>query len=63
MDDNLFEKIVKNTGLPEELVSQDLLKKISDNGLEKNSLTLDQIREVLAEYLQDAILQAREEFK
>lgn len=63
MDDNLFEKIMKNTGLPEELVAQDLLKKISDNGLEKNSLTLDQIREVLAEYLQDTILQAREEFK
>lgn len=63
MDDNLFEKIVKNTGLPEELVSQDFLKKITDKGFEKNNLTLDQIRDVLAEYLQDVILQAREEYK
>jgi hypothetical protein len=63
MDDNLFEKIVKNTGLPEELISQDFLKKISDKGFEKNSLTIDQIRDVLAEYLQDVILQAREDFK
>lgn len=63
MDDKLFEKIVKNTGLPEELISQDFLKKISDKGFEKNSLTIDQIRDVLAEYLQDVILQARENFK
>jgi hypothetical protein len=63
MDDNLFEKIVKSTGLPEELISQDFLKKISDKGFEKSSLTIDQIRDVLSEYLQDVILQAREEYK
>ena len=63
MDDNLFEKIVKSTGLPEELVTQDFLKKISDKGFEKSTLTLDQIRDVLADYLQDVILQAREEYK
>ncbi|MES2768380.1 MAG: hypothetical protein V4596_04475 [Bdellovibrionota bacterium] len=63
MDDNLFEKIVKSTGLPEELVTQDFLKKISDKGFEKSTLTLDQIRDVLADYLQDVILQVREEYK
>ena len=63
MDDNLFEKIVKSTGLPEELVTQDFLKKVSDKGFEKSTLTLDQIRDVLADYLQDVILQAREEYK
>lgn len=63
MDDNLFEQIVKNTGLPEELISQDFLKRISEKGFQKSSLTIDQIRDVLAEYLQDVILQAREDFK
>jgi hypothetical protein len=63
MDENLFEKIVKSTGLPEELISQDFLKKISEKGFEKSTLTIDQIRDVLSEYLQDIILQAREEFK
>lgn len=63
MDDNLFEKIVKSTGLPEELVTQDFLKKITDRGFEKSTLTIDQIRDVLADYLQDVILQARDEYK
>jgi hypothetical protein len=61
MDDNLFEKIVKSTGLPEELISQDFLKKISEKGFEKSTLTIDQIRDVLSEYLQDIILEAQEE--
>lgn len=63
MDDNLFDKVVKSTGLPEELVTQDFLKKISDKGFDKSTLTIDQVRDVLAEYLQDVILQAREEYK
>lgn len=63
MDDNLFDKVVKNTGLPEELVTQDFLKKISDKGFDRSTLTIDQVRDVLAEYLQDVILQAREEYR
>jgi len=63
MDDNLFDKVVKSTGLPEELVTQDFLKKISDKGFDRSTLTIDQVRDVLAEYLQDVILQAREEYK
>jgi len=62
MDDNLFDKVVKSTGLPEELVTQDFLKKISDKGFDRSTLTIDQVRDVLAEYLQDGILQAREEY-
>ena len=63
MDDNLFDKVVKSTGLPEELVTQDFLKKISDKGFDRSTLTIDQVRDVLAEYLQDVILQARDEYK
>lgn len=63
MDDNLFEKVVKSTGLPEELVTQDFLKKITERGFEKSTLTIDQIRDVLTDYLQDVILQAREEYE
>lgn len=63
MEDNLFEKIVKSTGLPEEMITQDFLNKISEKGFNKSTLTMDQIRVVLAEYLQDVILQAREEYK
>jgi hypothetical protein len=63
MKDNLFEKIVKNTGLPEDLVSQEFLKQINSKGLDKNNLTIEQIRDVLSEYLQDVLLQAQEEYK
>lgn len=63
MGDNLFDKVVKSTGLPEELVTQDFLKKVTDKGFDRGTLTLDQIRDVLADYLQDVILQAREEYK
>lgn len=63
MGENLFEEIVKSTGLPESMISQGFLKIISEKGLDKSTLTLDQIRDVLVEYLQDVILNAREEFR
>jgi hypothetical protein len=63
MEDNLFNRIVESTGLPQELISQEFLKKIQEMGFDKSTITLDQIRDALAEYLQEVILGAREEFK
>lgn len=63
MAENLFEQVVKNTGLPEDMISQDFLRLLSDKGLGSDSLTLDQLRDVLAEYLQDVFISAKEELK
>lgn len=63
MAENLFEQVVKNTGLPEDMISQDFLKLLSKKGLGSDSLTLDQLRDVLAEYLQDVFISAKEDLK
>lgn len=63
MEDKLFDTIIQKTGLPQELISKEFLQKIQDKGFDKATITLEQIRVVLAEYLQDVILQAKEDFK
>ncbi len=63
MEDNLFNKIIAGTGLPKNLISQEFLKKIQEMGFDKETLTVEQLREVLSDYLQEVIIGAREELK
>lgn len=63
MEEKLFDTLIQTTGLPPEMITQEFLQKIQDKGFDKATLTLEQIRIVLAEYLQDVILQAKDDFK
>ncbi len=63
MDDNLFEKVVSQTGLPEEIISDELGQLLKSAGIEKNQMTMDDLRDVLSNYLQDVLLKVRDELK
>lgn len=61
MDDGLFEQITEATGLPKELVSRELSEILDRAGLGQNELTLETLREAMTAYLQDVILQAKDQ--
>ncbi|MCB0393132.1 MAG: hypothetical protein KDD25_01155 [Bdellovibrionales bacterium] len=60
MSSNILKKLSENTGLPENLVTCELESLLRKAGLNKSAVTLDDIREVLADYLQDVIVEAKE---
>jgi hypothetical protein len=60
MSSDILKKISENTGLPENAVTYELETLLRKAGLNKSQVTLDEIREVLADYLQDVILEAKE---
>lgn len=62
MDDNLFNKVVQNTGLPEDLISDELAQLLKGAGINQSEVTLDELRDVISNYLQDVLLKAKEEF-
>lgn len=51
----LFNVIVKNTGLPEEFVRQKFESLIVENGGSVDNLSLDDVRELLADLMLDLI--------
>ena len=63
MGQPLLNEIIELTGLPKELVTQELLDLLDKKGIDTSSLNLENLRLVLVDYLQDVILKAKEEFK
>ncbi len=62
MGKQLLNDLATATGLPENLITDELGELISRAGLDSQTLTLDDLRGVLAEYLQDILLDARETY-
>lgn len=58
----LLKDITAATGLPSEGVENELDRLIQAAGIKKENLTLDDLREVLANYMQDILLSAQQEF-
>jgi hypothetical protein len=58
----LLKDITAATGLPSEGVENELDRLIHAAGIKKENLTLDDLREVLANYMQDILLSAQQEF-
>lgn len=56
---DLLRFLIENTGLPTESLEMELKKLIAQHGFEPGTLTTDQIRDVLGDYLQDALLEAK----
>lgn len=63
MDDNLFNKVISQTGLPENLISDELGQLLKSAGIEKDQMTMDDLRDVLSTYLQDVLLKVSNEIK
>ena len=51
--------LIQSTGLPVEAVEKEVQRLISIRGLDPETLTLEDIREILAIYLQDVLSEAK----
>lgn len=58
---NLLSHIAANTGLPEDLMTKELGSLVEGAGLDSNVVSLDDLRRVLAEYMQEILLAAKDE--
>ena len=61
MGERLLTDIADATGLPAELVSNELDRLITGAGLSTDQVTLEDLRSILAEYVQEILLAARDE--
>ena len=59
MGAKLLKEISEGTGLPQDMVTYELDKLLKQAGLKKEQVTLDEIRDVLANYLQDVLVEAK----
>lgn len=55
----LLRVLIESTGLPPESLEMEIHTLITRAGLEAQTLTLDQVRELLVDYLQDALTEAK----
>ena len=62
MGNKLFHTVVEATGLPTDPVNCELAKLLQKQGVSPDTMTLDDLREVLADYLQDTLLEAKENY-
>lgn len=62
MGDELFKQVTDATGLPNELISAELTRLLERSGIDPQAVTLDDLRRVLAEYVQDVLLSAKSDF-
>jgi hypothetical protein len=61
MGEKILGEITAATGLPQELVSDELTRLISAAGLTTSELTLEDLRLILSEYVQDVLLSAKKQ--
>jgi hypothetical protein len=58
---DLLTEVVEATGLPADWAKSELTKLLVDSGFNPEMLTLDMLREVLAQHIGEALLKAKEE--
>lgn len=56
----LLRTIIEATGLPGDSLEKEMDRMIRERGLDPHNISLDDIREVLATYLQDALCEAKD---
>ena len=62
MGDKLLSEISEATGLPENLVSDELNRLVSQAGKDTSDTTLDDLRVILADYVQEVLIKAKDEY-
>jgi hypothetical protein len=60
MGNDLLSEVIEATGLPVEWVTKELFKMLTDAGIDPAHITLDQLRDVLASNIGEALLEAKE---
>ncbi|MDZ4084174.1 MAG: hypothetical protein U1E10_14620 [Bdellovibrionales bacterium] len=58
----LINELSHATGLPDDLIGEELSRIIASAGKSTSDVTLDELREMLAAYLQDVLIEAKESF-
>lgn len=61
MDGNPLKKVISHSGLPDEAVEPWFVAQIEARGYNPQTLSLEELREVLADILQDLILAHQDE--
>lgn len=59
----LLNELTAATGLPDDLIGDELTRLVCGAGKSKDSVTLDDLRDMLAMYLQDILLEAKDGFE
>ena len=59
----LLEILAEASGLPTDLVQRELIELIKAQGKNEKAVTLDDLREILSAYLQDVLVQAKEDLE
>ena len=55
----LLRALIEATGLPADAVEREMQRLIESKGLSPDQITLEDIRELLAHYLQDVLVEAK----
>lgn len=55
----LIDELAQASGLPTDLIGQELSRIVADSGKDTSDVTLDELREMLALYLQDVLVDAK----
>lgn len=63
MGESLLKQLISQTGLPAEGVENELDRLIERAGLQRENITLDDLRLVLADYLQDILLESKDRYQ
>lgn len=58
---DLLKTICRSTDISSQTLEKELNRLLDKNGVSAENLTLDQLREVLADYLQDVLLEAKKQ--
>lgn len=61
MGEQLFGEVTAATGLPTDLIADELARLIEAAGVEKSEMTLEDLRRILAEYVQDVLVSVKDE--
>jgi hypothetical protein len=52
----LLDEVARATGLPDELITDELRLLLHNAGVSPSEVTLDDLREILADYLQEVLI-------
>jgi hypothetical protein len=63
MGEKLLHEVTQATGLPQDLISKELADMLRRAGHAPETLTLESLRKVMADYLQDVLVNAKELFE
>lgn len=63
MGNEVFKTVVKATGLPETIAIEEVAKILNGQGIDRDEVSLENLREAAAKYLRESLLDIKEKFE